>query len=165
MFLSTNATTTVAAITTIHTQMNTSTPDAVILPEYNRKEIDHRSRQHIGFRVFVSRYIYDFGLLVSDNQTELVFSILNIRFGSLILDDSSIDSTDIIVLDAIIYRKNFRMVCICWKMVDNQMKQACSERAKLLNARLLPGKMLTYHQQLGSGGYSEGNQRFIQIDN
>lgn len=121
--------------------MNISQPRYVTKLFINTKEEEHKSRNRLGFHVFLSRYIYDFRKLSLMQQKHLVKMKLSINFFP--REDVSIDSTSSLIDEKVKHCYVMKLACNEWKKIyNNKMKIQWQKRATILNARKLPGKFV-----------------------
>lgn len=75
--------------------MEVSTPLAVLKLHLNKKEIEHRNRNWLGYHVYLSCSFSDFKCLEPQEQHKVIYQSLGIKLGLLALgDNDSINLTD-----------------------------------------------------------------------
>lgn len=127
--------------------MNILEPIDVEQLKMNDKEKEHKSRNRLGYHVFLSRYVEDFKLLPIHIKRHLIFENLHINLFP--PDDQSIDSTNSILLERVPYQYVMKSACREWSIVySNQLKQAWKKRALKLNRRKLPGKFIKIPREI-----------------
>ena len=126
---------------------NTSTPYSIRKLTINKKENLHRSRNRLGFHVYISRFFYDFNKMSLAQQHQYIFYNDKVRLGRHRIinnrDDISIDSTSSCLTEKVPRATIYRSACKNWRYnVTIQLKKAWKSRASNLNNRKLPGKFL-----------------------
>ena len=113
--------------------MNASTAYAIQKLPLNKKEREHRSRVQLGFHVYLSRYFFDFSLLLIIQQHQCIFSTLGTQVSSFNEgnDDGSIDSTNSMFTDRVSHRVIHKAACVHWRIgLSADERNAWNNRAK-----------------------------------
>ena len=126
---------------------NISTPYSIRKLTINKKEYLHRSRNRLGFHVYISRFFYEFNKMSLAQQHQYIFNKDRVRLGRHRIinnwDDVSINSTSLCLTEKVPRATIYRSACKNWRYdVTIQIKKAWKSRASNLNNRKLPGKFL-----------------------
>ena len=108
----------------------------------NRVELAHRGRKRRGLHVFMSRCAHEFRALSKDTQKELLIDS-NIRNEEGDDGDCSLDSTDTLYDQPIVWREIQKLCFQKWRETTVRCKSAWARRADRLNRRKLPGLVVT----------------------
>lgn len=121
-----------------------SAAEVINLP-LNTKEDTNRSRSLQGHHVFLSRYLFYIKNKNPQEQRELYHQVFGSNAGE--SDCSSIDSNDTayyeLIHNELKYKYIRRLIYHKWRELSEEKKEAWKTRATNLNARLLPGEVLT----------------------
>ena len=125
--------------------MNASTAYAIQKLPLNKREREHRSRVRLGFYVYLSRYFFDFSLLLIIQQHQCIFSTLGTQVSCFNEgnDNSLINSTNFMFTDRLSHRIIHKEACVHWRIgLLADERNAWNNRVKKMNKRKVPGKFL-----------------------
>ena len=123
--------------------MEASSPFLVRRININKKEKDHKSRERLGFHIYLLRFFYNFNQLQLKEQHEYIFNNGGHRLGKfccILGNDVSVDSTKSLFTEKVPGQLIHQSTCFCWRHILIQnIKKAWGSCARALNNRKLPG--------------------------